>query len=458
VPPRIALPRRWRRAGYASIFKPKGTSVVTKTFKWWPAIGIVTLAGAVLAGCGSGGGSSSNASLRLANATLTHSSLDLLINSSTAGSGVASDTVSTYASPSSGSITLQINDSGSGTALATTIPTLAGGAHYTLLAYESGGAVKTAFVNEDFAAPSANSVQIRVYDAAVSAGRLDVYITANGSSCASSQLTTPSASFSSITAPVSTALLTFSPGTYRVCVTAFGNKTDLRMDSTVALTNQQIATVVLTPATGGSLLNGSTVIQQGAYAASRNPNARIRLAAAALPGATVAATTGSGTVDSGVAPSFGFYTLVPASSSLSVSVNSQSVQVANPTALTAGSDLTLLVYGAPGGPTATLVADDNSPPSDASTVKVRMINGVTGNVGNATLTANNSPVGIAVPAGTAASDYVGLTVPTNSNTFNLVLTSSAVGTLLNTNTTLNANTVYTILAGGDVSATQLLIR
>jgi hypothetical protein len=434
---------------------------VTKIFKWWPGIGILVLAGAVLAGCGSGGGSSGNASLRLANATLTHSSLDLLINSSSAVTGVAADAVSSYFSPSSGSVTLQINDSGSGTALATTIPTLAGGAHYTLLAYESGGVVKTAMLNEDFATPTTNSVQIRVYDAAVSAGKLDVYITANGSSCASSQLGTPSVSFTSITAPVSTSLLTFSPGTYRVCVTAFGNKSDLRMNAAVVLTSQQIATVVLTPTTGGSLLNGSTVVQQGDYSATRNTNARIRLAAAAAPGVTVSATAvsptlGSKAIDAGVAPAFGFYTLVPADSSLSVDAGG-TVQVANPAALTAGSDLTLLVYGA-SGPTATLIADDNSPPSDASTVKVRMINGITGNVGSATLTANNAPVGIAVPAGTAAGDYVGLTVPTNSNTFNMVLTSSAAGTLLNTNTTLNANTVYTVLAGGDVSATQLLIR
>ena len=432
---------------------------MTKTYKWWPAIGIVVLASAVLAGCGSGGGSSSNASLRIANATLTHPSLDLLVNSSSAVTGVASDTVSAYVSPGGGSVTLQVNDSGSGTALATTIPTLSGGAHYTMLAYESGGAVKTAILNEDFAAPATTSVQLRIYDAAVSAGKLDVYVTANGSSCTSSQLTTPSASFTSVTAPVSTSLLTFGPGTYRVCVTGFGNKSDLRMDSSVTLTSQQIATVVLTPTTGGSLLNGSTVIQQSTYSATRNPNVRIRLAAAATPGAAVSATTGAGAaIDSGVAPAFGFYTLVPASSSLAVNVNSQSVQVANPAALTAGSDLTLLVYGGAGGATATLIADDNTPPSDASTVKVRMINGVTGNVGTATLTANNAPVGIAVPAGAAASDYVGLTVPTNSNTFNLVLTSSLAGTLLNTNTTLNANTVYTILAGGDVSAAQLLIR
>src|SRR4051812_17908780 len=96
---------------------------------------------ALLAACGNSNDSaSSSVSLRVANATLTHPTLDLLVNGGSVITGTAEDTVSTYASPSSGVSTLQLNDGT--TPVSTTSPTLTGGQHYTLLAYESGGSVK----------------------------------------------------------------------------------------------------------------------------------------------------------------------------------------------------------------------------------------------------------------------------------------------------------------------------
>lgn len=50
-------------------------------------------------------------------------------------------------------------------------------------------------------------------------------------------------------------------------MTGAGNKADLRngfSGTTVTLASAQTGTVLLTPASGGLLLNGSAVIQQGA--------------------------------------------------------------------------------------------------------------------------------------------------------------------------------------------------
>lgn len=427
-----------------------------KRIRWLPVLGVMALSTA-LSGCGGSSSSSTDTvSLRLANATLTHPSLDLLVNTTNAVSATAADAVSAYVAPASGSTTLQLNDAGTGTALATTVPTLTGGMHYTLLAYESGGAVKTAVLNEDYAAPTSGTVQLRIYDAATDAGKLDVYITDPGTDL--STVSSPTASFITVTAPAATALLTYSPGTYRVRVTGYGNKNDLRIDiPAVTLTNQQVGTVVLTAATGGVLLNGSTLIQQGIYSATRNTNARVRLAAAVVGGATVAASAGTIPIDSGsVAPAFGYYVLVPATSTLNISVNGQSVG-APVAALTAGGDTTLLVYGSPSTATATLVTDDNRPPSDSTTVKLRLINGITGSAGALTLTANSALVANGIQPG-AASGYV--SVPGNTTAMNLSLTSSlSPGNYYsNSSNILNVNTVYTVLAGGDVAAPQLLIR
>ena len=431
-----------------------------KNFKWWSVIAAAA-AGVALSSCGSSSGSSDTVSLRVVNATLTHRSIDLLANATAIVTGTTADTVSTYAAPAAGSLVLQVNDTTTGLSLVTSSPSLTGGNHYALVAYESGGAVKTAVLAEDTTAPAANSAQIRVYDAAVSAGKVDVYVTDPNTDLAT---VGPSTSFTSISSAVSSSLLSLTASTagtnYRVRVTGSGNKADLRLDiPLITLTSQQIVTVVLTPTSGGVLMNGSSLVQQGAYAATRNTNARVRLAAAVSGGAQVAASAGSTVIDAGsAAPAFGFYVLVPAANALNATVGGQSVQVSNASALTAGSDATLLVYGPSNAATASLVLDDNTLPTDATTVKLRLVNGVTGTVGAITLTANNSPVGIGVAGGAAAASYVSLALPTNSNTFNLILTSSVAGSLLNLNTNFNANTVYTVLAAGDVTAPQLLIR
>lgn len=70
-------------------------------------------------------------------------------------------------------------DGGSSAALATIVPTLTGGSHCTLLAYESGGAVKTLVPSEDFAVPAAGVATRYLCDAAIEAGKLDVYVTTN---------------------------------------------------------------------------------------------------------------------------------------------------------------------------------------------------------------------------------------------------------------------------------------
>lgn len=427
-----------------------------KNFRWWSVIGLAA-ATLALSACGGGGGSSSgDVSLRVANATLTHASVDLLVNSSSAATATAADTVSAYVSPPSGSVTLQVNDAGSSTALATTVPTLTSGKHYTLLAYESGGAVKTAVLNEDYTVPNSGSAQLRVYDAALDAGKLDIYITDQSVTALPAS---PTASLTNVTANTSTAFFTYSPGTYRVRVTAAGNRSDVRADiQNVTLDSQQIATVALTPAAGGALINGSTLIQQGGYAPARNINARVRIASAVSSSATVSASSSDGKViDSGsVAPAFGYYVLVPATSTFNITVNGSSV--ATPaTALAAGGDFTLLVYGDAGSATASLLTDDNRLPTDPTTTKLRLINGITGSTGTLTLTANTALVGSGIAAG-AASDYVSVVGSTSA--MNLSLTSSAVpGVLLsNTGNVLGLNSVYTVMAGGDISAPQLLIR
>jgi len=345
------------------------------------------------------------------------------------------------------------------------VPTLSGGNHYTVVAYEVGSTVKTAIVSEDNTTPTSGTAQMRLYNTVLNAGKLDAYV-ANVADCTSTTLSTlsPLTTFTSTTTVTATTLATYSPGTYRVCVTANGNSADLRMELTVTLVSQQIAFVVMTPTTGGSLINGSVLTQQGSNVATRNTNARVRLAAAVSGSPTVSATaTLNGatttTIGGGTAPTFGYYVLVPnaASRTLNITVSSLGT-VATPAAtMAAGGDYTLLVYGTSAGATASLLTDDNRPPTDGSSVKLRLIHGVTGNAGNLTLTANSALVASGLAAGTA-SGYVAVAGNASTGAATLKLTSSVAGALLtDINDPLLVNNVYTIFAVGDVSAPQFII-
>jgi hypothetical protein len=426
-----------------------------KQLRWWPAFGSVVLMSAVLAGCGGSGDSSGDASLRLINATQTHASLDLYQNSSLAMSATQLDTISGYASVASGSPTLQLNDAGGSTALMTTSTTITSGQHYALLAYESGGTVRAAVLTEDFSAPASGTGQLRIYDAAVDTGAIDVYITDPATDLAT--VSTPTIPFTAQTYAQSSNMLAYAPGTYRVRVTASGNKSQLLLDMpAVTIADQQILQIALTPTTGGVLLDGSMVSQQGAYAAARNTTARVRLAAAVSGGVPVAASAGSSVIDSfTVAPAVGTYAIVPASGALNISVNGNSVGAPAST-LKAGNDYTLLVYGSSTSAAASLIGDDNHLPTLATNTKIRLVNGLTGTASGLTLEADFNPVASNVlPA--VASAYG--TVAANSS-MELDVTSALSSTPVYSRSDLNvvASSIYTLFMVGDSSAPQGLLR
>lgn len=417
---------------------------------------LAVTAAALLAACGGGGGDSSGAAaLRVVNATLTHPSLDLLQNSATAISATATDTASAYASVGTGTLTLQLDDSGTSTALAATSAALSKDAHYALLAYESGGAVKTVLLSEDLTAPASGTAQIRLFDAAVDAGALDVYITDPSTDLAT--VSSPTVTVAAPAAAQAVGLYSYAPGTYRVRVTLSGNKSQLLLDMpAVVLGSQQIVTVAMTPAAGGILLDGSMLVQQGSYAAVRNTNARVRLAAAVSGGASVSAGAGSAAIDSvSAAPAVGTYAVVPASGALNVSVGGASV-AAPAAALQAGRDYTLLVHGASGSATAALLEDDNRLPASTGSVKMRLVNGLTGSAAGLTLVADFNPVATGVLPG-AASAYGTVAADT---AMEVDVTSSTSSTPVFSRTALSiaGSSVYTVFVLGDSGSPQGILR
>jgi len=422
--------------------------------KWLATV--ASCATLALAACGGGGSSSSdNTSLRVVNATITHASIDVLANGAVAVAATPTDTVSGYAGVASGSPALQINDSATGSALATLTPSVAGGAHYVVIAYESGGALRTIVIAEDTAAPVAGTASLRVFDAASDAGAIDVYVTDPAADITT--LSSPTFAFSASASLQTSGFLSMAPGTYRVRVTGGGNPVDVRLDMpAVTLTNQEVAALFIGPTVGGTLVNGAVLAQQGAYTAGRNANARVRLAAAVASAAKVTANAGGTAIATNVvAPSVGAYVLVPAGAPINVSVNGASVAVAG-AAPAAGSDSTLLVYGSAAAPTAGLIADDNHLPTTSGNLKLRLVDGVTGAASPLTLDAAFAVIASNVVPGTA-SPYA---VVASSTALRIDVFSPASLTPIYSDPALSVpgNAVYTLFMLGDASAPIPLLR
>jgi len=411
---------------------------------------VMAFATAALAACGGGSDDDEGASIRLVNGTLTHASLNLLANSETIVTGTALDTASGYVGVPDGSPSLQVNDATTGAVLAVTAPTITGGQQVALLAYESGGAVRTAVIAEDNEPPASGTAILRTFNAATDAGSIDVYITDPAVDITT--LASPTFSFTASTSVQASNFVSFGPGTYRVRVTGAGNTADLRLDiPSVVLTNQQVGTVILTPTAGGTLANGSVLIEDAGYIASRNTSARVRLFAAVNNAASVSASAGGTPIATNVvSPVVGTYVNVPSGSALSISVNGASV--AAPAEMpAAGSDSTLMVYGNSASPTATLITDDNHLPAAITNYKLRLINGLTGAAQPLSMDVNFIPVATSIQPGSASAYTVLQATPLTATQISVISPSSPTP-IFTTTPTLQGSAVYTLFMLGDAGA------
>jgi len=419
----------------------------------WAAVLVSTL---LLASCG-GGSSSGSGQVRMVNATRTHASLDLLSSGTKIAGigGVTAGTVSAYAGVGAGTPTLQVADAGSLTALASSGPSVTKDQSYTLVAYETNGAIKSAWISENDTTPTSGTASLRVLDLASDAGPLDVYVTAPETVLTSG--VAPTFSFGTSTGVQTSVLQSFTPGTYRVRVTAAGNQADVRAElASVSLANQQLVNVVLTPMTGAGLINAATLVAKGAYTASTNGNARVRIASG-VPGALVAVSQGSRVVEAGaVSPTIGSYFTVPAGSAAwAVTVNGGAAAVP-PITLAAGSDNTLLVSGTTAAASAAVLADDNHVPASTSSSNIRIVNGLAGTTSGLSLSVDFALVASNVTPGSASAYR---TVSGNTS-MRLEVDSplSAVPVSLQTGLSVLGGGVYTVFVLGDATAPLTVLR
>ena len=340
---------------------------------------LFTLAGStglLLAGCGGGSNtdSSGNAAVRAINLSSDIASADIYFNDDKKFTALAADALSDNQSINDQEWTIKVKKAGDATTLLSGSFSLAKDKHYTAVVWGRETAPRLATLPEDETDSdiATGASRLRIFNATLETGSLDVYVTATGTDLAET-----AASIASVTAGQLSSFRDLSTGTFRLRVTGAGDPADVRLDiAEFVLTEKKHATLVLTPGSGGVLVNGRTILQQGASTAQKNTKARLRVVAGADAAGNVAVTVGTRTLAGGLrSPSVGPYQLVDAGdAAVTVRING-SVVSSQTRALTAGADYTLLAYGT--GSVA-LTADDNRLPTLTSRVKLRLVHGVAG--------------------------------------------------------------------------------
>ncbi len=419
---------------------------------------------ALLAACGGGTLSQNEGRVRLLNATAELGTVDLYESSHRVSSGIAPYATGDYEKLDKGSYDFSLRGGTAGATIATVTASVKADDHLTLVAYSNAGTPTLAAVVENENEPDKGSAKLRFFNAAATdVGNVDAYLVAANTPCSDLASVSATAVATGVSG-LQTVFTQINPSgstAYHLCVTAAGDKDDVRLDSSLAVGDRQVLTVVLSRSPSGQLLNGFIVVQEGNVTQALNASARVRIAVGVGVGKQAAATIGTASL--GVpAPSstVGAYTQVSATAtqaSVAITDSTGTTTVTPTIALTAGADYTLLVTGNATTPV-TLLIDNNALSTNATKpAKIRLVNGANrataGNLGPASLTVGSIFVGTAELG--AASGYT--LVEASGATATVVEVKTTGGTVLCTGSAsfTATPTVFSVFVLGDLSGTPV---
>lgn len=360
---------------------------------------LATLASSLwLAACGgggSGGGGGGNSSVRAINLTTDLASADVFTGDTRQFAALAKDQLAPAVSIGAETYTVNVKSAGNAATLFTGSYSLAKDNSYVAVLWGRQAALRVSTIgeSEDTANIATGNTRVRVFNATIDSGTVDVYITLptvdlNDVPPTRSALTTGAlAGFSELSA-----------GTYRIRVTGPGDPNDVRLDiPAIALSDKKFSTLVLTQSgDGGVLLNGTLITQGGDKVTAKNTKARVRLAASvANSGVVSASVDGTEIFSSYRSPRVlgtGGYAQVEVGAGgvarpVKVTVTNAAACGAPTnvcpsatlnTVLDAGGDYTVLAYGTDSTPKVAVLTDDNRLPSTTTRAKLRIVNGLPG--------------------------------------------------------------------------------
>lgn len=415
--------------------------------------GLFACALLLLAGCGH----SDNPAIRVLNVSEDYTALNVWVGSASGTPAVADVTtgsLSTYAGVPSGSQTLYFTE-GSNTqtaALSSQTESFTAGEHRTYVTYGNNGEFAEFEIDENTTPPGGGNASVEVLDTANDGGTLDVYFTSPGDSLSGA---TPN--FTALSTGNATPFTSIASGTYELTVTGTGNNSDVRLQvPSVTLKGGEVATIVITESSGGYLVNGYILPQQGALISALNPNARVRAVTGLASGSAVSAAVGSTVLASNAsAPSIGTYQMVPVGAQ-AVSVTVAGAAVSSPgQALAAGQDYTLLIYQGTSGVAENWLVDINRLPTSGA-ASLRLVHAMSGLTDPISLAVDSVPTLTDVSQGEASTYDAAITA---TSTAGLSVTDATTSQPLFSQSpvTLASQGVYTLfMFGSAASASGIL--
>jgi hypothetical protein len=412
----------------------------------------------MLAGCG--GNSSGSAPVRLVNASVGYPNLGLEVETTMATTtDVAYGSASPFTNVQAGSVTTTLTTTTNGvvTFLPVQTRTLNKDQRYSIIAFGYANAPKSLLLSENAQTITSGYASFNVLNTSTDVGAVDVYLTAT------TDLSNATPIASSIAGGTQAAFTFITAGSYFVTIVGAGSiaagRSDVRYKSAtaIALADQQIATLILSPGVSGVLVNAILMTQGTSGTVVNMPNTNARLRAVAATGPSVGPVAVANVLLDTASPNVSEYALVAGGPAPDVRIGgSGGTILPNAGTLVAGNDYTLLIYldATTGNPTTSLIVDDNRLPVSAVGCKVRMLNAVRDAAGTSqllTLSVNANTIASNVAYGTA-STYTEVAALATS----VIEVTSGFSVVIGDQTiTLSAGSIYTeIVATGAVTSSN----
>jgi Domain of unknown function (DUF4397) len=411
----------------------------------------------LLAACG--GDDSDSAEVRILNASLDYGAVDIYFDDELKHSNVAAGAMSGYLDFKSESKTLRVTRSGSQSAILETSASPGKGTKHLYVLYGGESNLRLNQYSENESEAGSEKTKVRLLNLSADAGPIDFFASTSSTNVNDQVARTSGIGYGGVTA-----WQELDRGTYRGWFTAASDKTDIRLEvPSIVLEDKKQLTIVLMPTIGGTLLNAQVFNQQGEPTKTENTNSRLRLVAGLSATERVTVRTAENqNLLSNSSPSISSYILVPkGATTLNVAANGVAFATVSAD-LVAGTDNTLLTYGAPAADgtqssgSAKLLRDNNRAPAQSTRAKVKLVNGFVESNGGLTLSADYSPVVSNVALG-SASDY-GLVTGGIYSRLDVTEASGSTPVYLEEDVTFANGSVYSLFVMGKRSAPVGILR
>jgi plastocyanin len=331
---------------------------------------------ALIVGCNNSGKIQNSTDMRTLHASIDLEAIDVLIDGDAKARAVTLGTVSTYANFDSGTHTVTIQSSASGTALATKTLSLASKATQTLVVYGKRNALATVLLPDDSTDPASGNFKVRALGLSPDVGPVDVYL-------ASGDIGSLPATISGAAYGVAAAYVEVPSGNFPFTFTTAGSKEILFQSPPLDFAAGTKNTLAVFPGYSGKLVNAE-LLTEGSGASGTyygNKNARLKLANAVADSSAL-----NFLVDG--AALFSSVTFKGISSYATTAAGKRTIRIQSsaapgttiasfPVSLDSAHDYSLVAVGSLAQPTFLALTDDDSPPT-VGLVKVRFVNVSTG--------------------------------------------------------------------------------